>query len=244
VTNLAGTPTKLSAGDGATFALVGSSAQAWGESFGVMPTTISGVAGITAGGDHVCRLETDKTVSCYGENSDYQLGDDTNVAQSAPGVMAIGVTNASEVHARGAQSCAVIADGTIKCWGLNADGRLGVGNTNYQIRTPTPVQGLSGVMKLAMGYDASCAIKSDGTLWCWGANYFGQAGDGSYQTRPAPVQILGLSGVKDVSSGGAHTCAIDGEGNVVCWGLGGSGQLGNGIREIVRPVGVRMTCPE
>ena len=57
------------------------------------------------------------------------------------------------------------------------------------------------------------------------------------------MQILGLSGVKDVASGGSHSCAIDGSGHVVCWGLGISGQLGNGTREIVRPVGVRMTCP-
>ncbi|HEY5950567.1 MAG TPA: hypothetical protein VIV40_33980, partial [Kofleriaceae bacterium] len=75
------------------------------------------------------------------------------------------------------------------------------------------------------------------------ANYFGQAGDGSYQSRSAPVQILGLTGVKDVASGGAHSCAIDATGHVVCWGLNASGQLGNGIHEITRPVGVRMTCP-
>jgi hypothetical protein len=155
----------------------------------------------------------------------------------------MGVTNAVEVRTRGEQSCARLGDGTLKCWGLNQDGRLGVGNTTYQIATPTTVMGMSNVMKFAMGYDASCALKADGTLWCWGANYFGQVGDASYQGRPAAVQIQGLTGVKDVASGGSHTCAIDGSGRVMCWGLGASGQLGNGIHEITRPVGVRMTCP-
>jgi alpha-tubulin suppressor-like RCC1 family protein len=243
VGTIGGTPTRLAIGDNASFALLAGSARGWGAGFGLMPTTISNVTDISAGDEHVCMLETDKTVSCYGENYNYQLGDDTSIARTAPGVQAIGVTNAVEVQLRGSQSCARIGDGTIKCWGLNADGRLGVGNTSYQIRTPTAVQGVSNVMKLAMGFDASCAIKTDGTLWCWGANYFGQVGDGSYQTRPAAVQIMGLSGVKDVASGGAHTCAIDGTGHVVCWGLGASGQLGTGIREVTRPVGVRMTCP-
>jgi alpha-tubulin suppressor-like RCC1 family protein len=75
-------------------------------------------------------------------------------------------------------------------------------------------------------------------------NLNGQVGDGSYQNRNAPVQILGLTGVKDVASGGAHSCAIDGSGDVYCWGLGDRGELGNGIHLILRPVGVRMTCPE
>jgi alpha-tubulin suppressor-like RCC1 family protein len=233
--------TSIVAGDNSSCALINGSARCFGQGFG--PTTIMNIAGISPGDEHVCTLETDKTVQCYGENFNYQLGDGTQNAQSAPGVTAMGVTNASEIHTRGDQSCALLGDGTIKCWGLNADGRLGVGNTNYQIRTPTAVQGISNVMKFAMGFDASCAIKTDGTLWCWGASYFGQVGDGSYQSRPAAVQMLSLTGAKDVAAGGAHTCAIDSAGHVVCWGLGASGQLGNGIREIVRPVGVRMTCP-
>ncbi len=243
VMNLGGTPTELSIGDAASFALVSGGARCWGAGFGTTPITVSNILDIAAGDDHVCVVETDKTVSCYGENYNYQLGDGTQTAVGEPGVSAMGVANAVAIDARGSESCALIGDGTIKCWGLNADGRLGVGNTNYHQKTPAAVQGISGVMKFAMGFDASCAIKTDGTLWCWGANYFGQVGDGSYQSRPAAVQIQNLSGVKDVASGGSHTCAIDGTGHVVCWGLGASGQLGNGVREIVRPVGVRMTCP-
>jgi alpha-tubulin suppressor-like RCC1 family protein len=243
VLNLGGTPSRLAGGDFSSFAIVNGNARGWGAGFGTFPTNVSsGVDDIAAGNLHVCTLETDATVSCYGENYRNQLGDGTTTPRSAPGVAAMGVTNAVEVRIRGESSCARIADGTIKCWGLNADGRLGVGNTTFAIASPTPVMGMSGVTKFAMGYDASCAIKTDGTLWCWGANYLGQVGDGSYQTRPAAVQILGLSGVKDVASGGSHTCAIDNTGSVVCWGLAASGQLGTGIRQIVRPVGVRMTC--
>jgi len=244
VKDLLGTPTRLAVGDFASFAMISGGARCWGQGFGLTPTTITNVSDIAAGYGHVCTLEPDKTVLCYGDNLRGQLGDNTQIARGAPGVQAIGVTNAVEVKARGEQSCARIGDGTIKCWGLNESGRLGVGNTIYNQPMPAIVMGLSNVMKFAMGYLSSCAIKSDGTLWCWGANYYGDAGDGSYQTRPAAVQIVGLTGVKDVASGLGHSCAIDSTGHVWCWGLSNVGQLGTGIREITKPVGVRMSCPE
>jgi alpha-tubulin suppressor-like RCC1 family protein len=239
-----GMVSELSVGDRASFALVDGDVRAWGNGFGTTPSQQGSALDISAGNAHVCKLEMDRTVTCYGANGEYQLGDGTNMFRAAPGVTVNGVANAVEIQMRGNSSCARLMDGTIKCWGLNDTGRLGVGNTMYTTMMATTVMGMSNVMKLSMGWEASCAIKTDNTLWCWGANYFGQVGDDSYQTRASPVQILGLTGVKDVASGRSHTCAIDSGGNVVCWGLGASGQLGNGRRQLARPVGVQMTCPE
>ncbi|HEY5948164.1 MAG TPA: hypothetical protein VIV40_21860, partial [Kofleriaceae bacterium] len=192
-------PSKLSIGDNSSFALVGANARAWGDMFGTTPSTITNVTDISAGSAHVCTLETDKTVLCYGENFRGQLGDGTTNSKTAPGVPVMNVANAVEVKTRGEQSCARIGDGTVKCWGLNDSGRLGLGpNMPYAVLTPSAVMGLNSVMKLAMGFDASCALKTDGTVWCWGLNYYGQVGDNSYTTRPGPVQLVGLSGAKDI----------------------------------------------
>ena len=75
----------------------------------------------------------------------------------------------------------------------------------------------------------SCALKTDGSLWCWGLNYAGELGDGATATRTTPVSVFGASsGVAGVSLGSAHGCAAKTDGSVWCWGLNTTGQLGDG----------------
>lgn len=181
---------------------------------------------------------TEDTYGCGGVLGIRRDGTVIDQVSRGPHVMP-GIGPASAVAAGTQHACALLRDGTVTCWGrpLRRPGRI------RPEQPPSLVRGLSRARQLVVGDDFACALRDDGTVWCWGANYFGQVGDASYQGRSAPVQIVGLSGVKDVASGGSHSCAIDSGGKVVCWGLGASGQLGNGISEIVRPVGVRMTCP-
>jgi hypothetical protein len=81
--------------------------------------------------------------------------------------------------------------------------------------------------KVAAGGHHTCAIKTNGSLWCWGYNWYGQLGDGTNTSRNTPVQIIS-SGVSYVAAGGRHTCAIKQDGSLWCWGFNGSGQLGDG----------------
>jgi hypothetical protein len=107
-----------------------------------------------------------------------------------------------------------------------------------------PVNGLSGAKQLAVGWGASCALRGDSTVMCWGPGYNGSIGDGQYQTRSMAVQLPALAGVMQVASGGNHSCALLGDGTVWCWGMDTDGQLGDGILQQRHPVGVRMPCPE
>jgi hypothetical protein len=87
------------------------------------------------------------------------------------------------------------------------------------------VCGIAGA-KVGAGYFHTCAIKQDGSLWCWGRNDYGQLGDGTYSGKSTPVQIT--SGVSSVALGGYHTCAVKIDGSLWCWGDNSSGQLGDG----------------
>ena len=87
---------------------------------------------------------------------------------------------------------------------------------------------MTGFTKVTAGSDFTCALKTDGTVWCWGLNTSGQLGDGTTTNRNRPVQVSGLTGVADVDNQSDYACALKTIGTVVCWGNGGFGQLGNG----------------
>jgi len=139
-------------------------------------------------------------------------------------------------------TCALLSDTTVRCWGANKYGQLGVGDTNPRL-VPTPVPGLTGVTAIGAGDEHVCAVMGGGALKCWGANYAHQLGlgdsnttsDSSAHATPAPVCAQGtgsscvaLMGAKAVAGGPDNTCAIVGQG-VRCWGNDNAyGQLGIG----------------
>jgi alpha-tubulin suppressor-like RCC1 family protein len=84
--------------------------------------------------------------------------------------------------------------------------------------------------KVAAGDKHTCAIKTDGSLWCWGDNGRGQIGDGTWKDKYSPVRIM-ESGVVDVAAGVFHTCAIKKDGSLWYWGYNKYGQIGDGSDE-------------
>ena len=87
-------------------------------------------------------------------------------------------------------SCALLANGTVQCWGWNYRGQLGDGSQMNR-SSPVTVTGLSGVLELACGGEHNCARLANGVV-CWGANYWGELGDNTNQHRSAPVTVQGL----------------------------------------------------
>ena len=128
-------------------------------------------------------------------------------------------------------TCAILDNGSLKCWGRNAYGQLGIGNTT-DMYSPTNVDLGSGrtAVSIAAGSLPTCAILDDGSLKCWGFGNYGQLGIGNYSTLDTPQSVdLGEGRTAmSISLGGSHTCAILDNASVKCWGKNTRGQLGLG----------------
>ena len=125
------------------------------------------------------------------------------------------------------ETCVLMADGSVNCWGWNLYGELGDG-TGIDSLTPVNILPAGSATSIASGWDHTCAIMVNTTLECWGYNADGQIGDGTTTDRFSPTVVPGLTGVVQVSAASYHTCALLADGTVRCWGEGDYGEAGDG----------------
>ena len=151
-----------------------------------------------------------------------------------------GVSCAAFAVAGATHSCARLTGGELYCWGDNRFGQLGdVALAGGHTPVAVPLGGATKRITLALGFgdvtaDAgvfSCAITTDGALWCWGDNRFGQLGSGDKEPRPALAPVQSLADATNVDGGAGHACARTTEDAVFCWGSNHRGQLGIGDAE-------------
>jgi alpha-tubulin suppressor-like RCC1 family protein len=177
----------------------------------------SGVAAVTAGYVSSCALHGG-AVSCWGDNGAGQLGNGTNRDSREP-VPVQGLANAVAItsHGTAAHTCALMAAGTVKCWGWNVDGQLGNGTT-ISANKPMDVKAIAGATAVSAGGDHTCALTSVRTVKCWGDNAYGQLGNGTTTDANTPVDVGGLTDVVSIHAGTIHTCALTAAAGVWCWG--------------------------
>jgi len=154
---------------------------------------------IDAGGSNACRLEPDRTATCWGSDDDGQSSppdDETFVALSV-----------GENHA-----CGLRADGTAVCWGNDDNGQA------------SPPSGET-FTSITVGGSHSCGLRADGTAVCWGSNYFGQSSPPTQSRTTASQNVVGSQPLQtssitfdSISAGDVHTCGIRPDGAAVCWG--------------------------
>jgi alpha-tubulin suppressor-like RCC1 family protein len=147
----------------------------------------------------------------------------------AAGANAAAAPVATEISAAGDHACALLSDGTAKCWGANGHGQLGTGTRSRSL-TARSVQGLTDAKAISTGWGASCALIAGGTVECWGDNSHGQLGDGTRTSRLTPVPVGGLGEAVAVAVAGWNACALLADHTVRCWGDNTLGGLGNGTR--------------
>ena len=195
---------------------------------------------IVTGEDHTCTILVDKSVKCWGANGSGQLG--LGRFRTFPNHNKLSVnlgSNATAIAlaAGSKHTCAILHDGSVKCWGNNAYGQLGIGNSGLATSKNTPqlvnLGSNATAIALAAGSAHTCAILNDKSLKCWGRNSKGQLGLGhaSLKTTPHPVNLGSNIKVIGIATGSLHTCAIlsnKSNKSVKCWGQNHFGQLGIG----------------
>lgn len=152
----------------------------------------SGARTAGAGSAHTCAVTVEGTAQCWGTNWSGELGDGSLLlSRKYPGVVPslTGINLVTSVSGGGTSACALLANGTLQCWGGNTQGQLGNGGGTSSF-VPVAVTGLSSAFSIAVGGAHACAVLADGAGWCWGSDASGQLGDSSTLTSSnVPVQV-------------------------------------------------------
>jgi alpha-tubulin suppressor-like RCC1 family protein len=232
---------------------------AWGANFGQLgdgttATRLSPVAvdmsgallgktviAVAGGGNHSVALTSDGKVFAWGVNIWGQLGDGTTTSRLSP--VAVDMSGAllgktvTAIAAGAAHTVALTSDGNVFAWGYNGDGEVGDGTTTTRL-SPVAVD-MSGallgktVIAVAAGGYHIVALTSDGELFAWGFNAYGEVGDGTATSRLSPVAVdtsgalLGKT-VIAVAAGAYHSVVLTSDGELFAWGHNGGGELGDG----------------
>ncbi len=211
---------------------------------------VAPVSNVTTGNDYSCALSVDHELYCWGYNEMGQAGANAPKFQAYPFKLPPFGTASSrvvQVEAGCWHTCARKDDGTVWCWGWNAAAQLGDGTQNSR-NTPAQVEGLgNSVTKVALGCAHSCALKQDGSVWCWGHGFYGETGTGKGAAKSVivalPTQVQALAnGVAGVYAGAKHTCALKKDGTLWCWGDDSIGELGDGGSHAIHYLPVRATA--
>jgi alpha-tubulin suppressor-like RCC1 family protein len=207
---------------------------------------------IGAGWYHTCAVRATGEVACWGRGDLGEMGDGNLLNRTSPvavkGIIGLGTLTGMAkgrhvIDGSAENTCALTTNGNAFCWGNSANGENGAGST---LSTSLPVQvgGLNNAfVRISAWSDATghvCALNGSSQVYCWGANAYGQLGDGTTTDRALPTLVqLGASattfgnpdmtsGVVAISTGQFHTVAAHKTGATTSWGQGGNGRLGDG----------------
>lgn len=191
---------------------------------------------LAAGDDHVCGVQVDRSLWCWGRNRYGTIGNGAGGLGTPDEPSPVQVGSAIDwrlvegsVAGGRRNTCAIDRSKQLWCWGDNGSGQVGDGTVTDRF-TPVQVGSASDWTQVTAGPGHVCGIRNTDQLYCWGDNGFGQLGVGDFTDRITPTQVAGSW--SDVDAGALHTCAITTIGELYCWGSNSSGQIGQDSSEI------------
>lgn len=187
------------------------------------PVIVSGITNATAltiSYSHACALLADQTVSCWGTNDRGQLGNGAKTNLIHPPAAVNGITNTVSLAIKSTQTCALLADHTIACWGAGTDSQSNGNGIPVDSPTPLRVSNITNATAVVLGSNHACALLTDKTIQCWGTNYSGELGNGTTIPSAVPVAVNGITNAVAVitSPQSIQTCALLEDRTIKCWG--------------------------
>ena len=179
---------------------------------------------------HGCVRALSGDIFCWGGGSSGRLGNGAETHALVPIVPDQIRADTVDLALGALHACSLAANGSVRCWGANRSGAVGVGDPATQLLA-VDVAGVGGAIEIAAGAFHTCALRADGAVLCWGENDQGQVGDPSFEDRVAPIPVEPLPPARAISAGLKNTCALTLDGRVFCWGGNDFGQLGAGSGE-------------
>jgi len=181
---------------------------------------------VSAGPLHTVAIRNDGTLWAWGNNQHGQLGDGTTISRNSP-VRIGSADNWYFVSAGDSHTIAIRRDRSLWAWGNNQHGQLGIIPAMGHSTHPVQVGTASNWRSVSTGERHTVAIRTDGTLWAWGNNQYGQLGNGTTIPHNSPMQIGSATNWRSVSAGPRHTMAIREDGTLWGWGHNQHRQLGD-----------------
>jgi alpha-tubulin suppressor-like RCC1 family protein len=180
--------------------------------------------------EQTAAIKTDGTLWTWGPGNYGQLGTNDTTQRNTPVTTFAGGTNWKQVSSSNQHTAAIKTDGTLWTWGAGSYGRLGTNATTQRNTPVTTFAGGTNWKQVSAGFRYCAAIKTDGTLWTWGAGSYGRLGTNATTNKSTPVTTFaGGTNWKQVSTCFSHCAAIKTDGTLWTWGLGSDGRLGNGV---------------
>ena len=159
---------------------------------------------------YACAVRASGGVACWGKHPFHESGEG---ADDGGAPHAIADLAAARLTTNGFDACALDPAGVARCWGTGLRW-AGVAST----ATPTPLPGISGARRMALGFDFACALVDGGGVRCAGKNRHGELGDGTQIERREPVAVKGIAGAVEVATSDGLVCARLSDGHASCWG--------------------------
>jgi alpha-tubulin suppressor-like RCC1 family protein len=173
-------------------------------------------------GGAVASIKTDGTLWLWGDNNTGQLGNENVISMSSPVQTVSRGTNWKNIDVSSSHTSAIKTDGTLWLWGFGGCGELGDNNNGNLNRKSSPIQTILGGanwQSVSISAFITLATKTDGTLWSWGRNNYGQLGLNDTILRSTPTQMVSNGTMwRSVSAGPFHSAGIKTDGSLWIWG--------------------------